>query len=151
MSLQTLQKQAIILKALSHPRRLEIIHLIRDQELPVQDIHQMLDLPQANVSQHLSVLRESQIVTTRKDGKQHFYSLSDPKIIQANDLIKEFILENAAHVTDNATDNETHTDPICGMTVTSQTASFTYNLNNTKYYFCASGCLESFKKNHGKK
>jgi DNA-binding transcriptional ArsR family regulator len=53
MSLQTLQKQATILKALSHPRRLEIIHLIRDQELPVQDIHQMLDLPQANVSQHL--------------------------------------------------------------------------------------------------
>jgi ArsR family transcriptional regulator, virulence genes transcriptional regulator len=148
MSLQTLEKQATILKALSHPRRLEIIHLIRDQELAVQDIHQMLDLPQANVSQHLSILRESHIVTTRKDGKQHFYSLSDPKIIQANDLIKQFILDTHIHTTNDP--ETTYTDPICGMTVTAATASFTYTYKNTTHYFCASGCLESFKKNHAK-
>ena len=53
---QIFELHAHLLKAIAHPRRLEIIHLLRDQELPVGDIHTMLDLPQANISQHLMVL-----------------------------------------------------------------------------------------------
>ncbi|MCC6710776.1 MAG: helix-turn-helix domain-containing protein, partial [Candidatus Pacebacteria bacterium] len=44
---EVFELHAQLLKALAHPKRLEIIHLIRDQELSVSDIHQMLDLPQA--------------------------------------------------------------------------------------------------------
>lgn len=160
MSLQMLTRQAELFKALSHPRRLEIIQLIRDNELPVQDIHEMLDLPQANVSQHLSLLKKNKIVVIRKEGKQRFYKLSHKKIILANDLIKEFILSNTTNTepknshddTDHApTSTTTHADPVCGMVLTPQTASFTYTHLHTTYYFCASGCLESFKKNHDKK
>ena len=49
--------QANLLKVLAQPKRLEIIHLLRDQRLNVTEIYSMLDLPQANVSQHLLALR----------------------------------------------------------------------------------------------
>jgi ArsR family transcriptional regulator len=67
MYAQLFELHANLLKALSHPRRLEIIHLLRDQELPVTDIYTMLDLPQANISQHLMVLRDAQVVHARRE------------------------------------------------------------------------------------
>ena len=64
-----------LLKALANEKRLEIIHLLRDQELTVSEIQTMLDLEQANLSQHLMVLRKLEVVTTRKDGKEIYYKL----------------------------------------------------------------------------
>ena len=72
--------QAKLLKVLAQPKRLEIIHLLRDQRLNVSEIYSMLDLPQANVSQHLMVLREASIVTAEREGKAIYYSLATPKI-----------------------------------------------------------------------
>ena len=52
---------AQLLKSIAHPRRLEIIHLLRDQSLLVSQIVEMLDLPQANISQHLQILRNAEV------------------------------------------------------------------------------------------
>jgi len=70
--------KAGVFQALGHPTRIAIIELLRDErEVPVSRIYEKLDLEQANVSQHLAVLRSKQIVTGRKEGNQVFYSLRD--------------------------------------------------------------------------
>lgn len=142
-----------ILKALAHPRRLEIVNLLRDQELDVSDIHTMLDLPQANISQHLMILRDSQIVNTRREGKQIYYSLSHPNIIKASDLFREVLvdqhqnLKNADELTLKMKDLVplVH-DPVCDMRVSPKTAGFTHRHKGETYYFCASGCVKKFKE-----
>jgi len=149
---QIFEEHAKLLKAISHPKRLEIIHLLRDQELTVTEIQEMLDLPQANLSQHLQILRSSKIVNTRKDGKNIYYKLSQMNFIKASDLIREILIQR--HKNDPLA-NElllnmedlvplTH-DPICGMRLSPKTASFALKHNGKTYYFCAEGCLKKFK------
>lgn len=145
---------AQLLKALAHPRRLEIIQLLRDQELCVSDIYEMLDLPQANISQHLMVLRDAGVVTTTRKGKHIYYKLSHPKIIEANDSLREVLID---HYKDSEIAEQfklkmkellplVH-DPVCKMRVSPKTAGFSAQYNENEYYFCASGCSKKFKKN----
>lgn len=77
-------------------KRLEIISLLRDKELSVGELAKRSNLPQANLSQHLSILREKGIVNTRRSGVTIYYSLSNPKIIKAFDIIREMLLEKLA-------------------------------------------------------
>jgi ArsR family transcriptional regulator len=140
-----------ILKALSHPKRLEIVHLLRDQSISVGEIQSMLDLPQANLSQHLQILRENNIVSSTKKGKQIFYSISHPNFVKACDLIREVLLENnqktklCKDLQNNLADLlPIGIDPICGMKLTPKTAAFIKTTNGTTHYFCASGCLDRF-------
>lgn len=138
------QAHAIILKAISHPKRLEIIHLLRDQSLPVTDIYQMLDLPQANLSQHLQVLRDNHIVNTKKNGKQIFYQVAHKNYLKACDLIRQ-ILQQDQSLADVIS---IKTDPVCGMRLTPLSAAHIYERNNVTNYFCASGCLKKYKQQH---
>ena len=83
--------KAGIFQALAHPTRIAIIELLRDErEVPVSRLHERLHLEQANVSQHLTVLRSKQLVTTRKDGNQVFYSLRDPVLGRVLDLMRQY-------------------------------------------------------------
>ncbi len=148
---------ADLLKALAHPRRLEIINLLRHQELPVTDIHTMLDLPQANISQHLMVLREAQIVSTRRNGKQIYYSVTDPRIVEASDLLRDYLSDSHTEI---GSQKELKLsmkdlvpivhDPVCGMRISPKTAGFSSYFGDKTYYFCASGCFKEFEK-HPKK
>lgn len=142
------------LKALAHPKRLEIIHLLRDQSLSVSDIQNMLDLPQANLSQHLQILREHGIVSFQKNGKQIFYKVTDPKIIIACDLLREVLMKQHTSteikrgLQDPLSDIiPTFIDPVCGMKLCRKSAAFSLETNHGTEYFCASGCLKSYKKN----
>ena len=146
-------QHAELLKALAHPRRLEIISLLRDQELPVTSIHSMLDLPQANISQHLMILRDAGVVTTRRDGKQIYYSISNLKFVKASDLIREVLIDKNPS-SDLAKEFKIKMkdlvplvhDPVCGMRLSPKTASFNYQHSGEDYFFCASGCLKKFKE-----
>lgn len=84
------QFKAEIFQALSHPTRIAIIDLLRKGELPVSDFVVQLELEQANLSQHLAVLRARQIVVTRKAGNQVFYSVRDPLIWRMFDLMRRY-------------------------------------------------------------
>ncbi len=84
---------ASVCKGLAEPKRLLIINALRDGERSVGDLCEDLNLQQANVSQHLAVLRDKGLVTTRKDGQRVFYALSSTKIIQAVDLLREVMAE----------------------------------------------------------
>jgi DNA-binding transcriptional ArsR family regulator len=83
--------KAGVFQAMAHPSRIAIIELLRDEkEVPVSRIYEQLGLEQANVSQHLAVLRAKQIVVGRKDGSQVFYSLRDPILGKVLDLMRDY-------------------------------------------------------------
>lgn len=78
------------------PKRLEILNLLRNKELSVGELVKLAEIRQANLSQHLSILRERGIVKTRREGVMIYYSLANPKIIKAFDIIREMLLEKLA-------------------------------------------------------
>jgi DNA-binding transcriptional ArsR family regulator len=82
-----------ICHTLANPKRLEIIDKLRGRELSVTELTEALEISQANLSQHLSLMRQRGIVTTRREGLNIYYSLSNPKIIQACDLMRQVLVE----------------------------------------------------------
>ena len=84
------QFKAEIFQALAHPTRIAICDLLREGELTVGTLVDRLGLEQANLSQHLAILRAKQIVTTRKAGNQVFYSVRDPLILKMLDLMVQY-------------------------------------------------------------
>ncbi|HJW91894.1 MAG TPA: metalloregulator ArsR/SmtB family transcription factor [Anaerolineales bacterium] len=84
---------ASICQTLSNPKRLEVIDCLRDGELPVSKIVETTNISQANLSQHLGLMREKGIVIARREGVNVYYRLSNPKITQACDLMRQVLLE----------------------------------------------------------
>ncbi len=68
------------LKALSHPKRLYIVCLIKSQEMSVSQIEEESGLSQSQTSQVLNDLRRQDILSVRKEGKQSFYRLKDQNL-----------------------------------------------------------------------
>lgn len=64
-----------VFEVLAEPRRRQILDLLRQSELAVNDLVDVLGLAQPAVSKHLRVLREAGLVTTRVDGPRRIYSV----------------------------------------------------------------------------
>jgi DNA-binding transcriptional ArsR family regulator len=79
-----------IFQALAHPTRIAILESLGDGELSAGALIEKLGIEQANVSQHLSVLRAKQIVSNRKAGNQVFYSVRDPIITKVLSLMRTY-------------------------------------------------------------
>jgi DNA-binding transcriptional ArsR family regulator len=82
--------KADIFQALAHPTRIAIIELLQNGELSAGELMEKLGMEQANVSQHLSVLRAKMIVANRKSGNQVFYSVRDQIIIEVLALMRRY-------------------------------------------------------------
>lgn len=83
-------------KTISNPRRQAILDTVRDGEMTVSDLIKETGISQANLSQHLSILRSKGVVETRRDGNNVYYSLSNLKILEAYDLISEVLKDSAS-------------------------------------------------------
>src|SRR5260370_22104191 len=81
--------KAEVFKALAHPLRISIVDALREGELTVSEISQRFEVEPANASQQLAVLRNRNIVITRKDGANVYYSVSDKSIFKLLDVAKE--------------------------------------------------------------
>lgn len=81
-------------KTISNPRRQAILDTIRNGEMTVSELIEKTGISQANLSQHLAILRSKGVVKTRREGNNIFYSISNIKIIEAYDLISE-VLEDS--------------------------------------------------------
>ena len=104
--------KAGIFQALAHPTRIALVELLRDEgEVPVSRLYERLDLEQANVSQHLAVLRSRQIVVGRKDGNQVFYSLRDPILGKVLDLMREYFQAHLSEALELLKDMQTEDKP----------------------------------------
>ena len=80
-------------KVFSNPTRLEILNLLRDKKMSVTELINKSKLSQANISQHLSIMKSRGIVFSKRDGKMIYYKLSNQKILKAFDIIKEVLAE----------------------------------------------------------
>ncbi|TCB55215.1 ArsR/SmtB family transcription factor [Acinetobacter terrae] len=69
------------LKVLSNPDRLKILCVLVEGELNVQQIELRTNIQQPTLSQQLTVLRKADMVSTRREGKQIFYQVTDPKVL----------------------------------------------------------------------
>lgn len=86
--------KASVFQALGHPTRVAIVEILRDRELAAGDLQERLGIEQANLSQHLSILRARQIVANRKEGNQVFYSLRNPVLVQVLDIMRRYFQAN---------------------------------------------------------
>ena len=93
---QAYELQASICKVLADPKRLHILHLLADGERSVGELAETLGVRQANASQHLTVMRERGIVSTRRDGRTIYYRLANPTILQACNIMHQVLLEQLA-------------------------------------------------------
>ena len=91
---QLYKLHASICHTLANHKRLEIIDRLRNGEMSVSELARALEVSQANLSQHLAVMREKGIVTARRSGLNVFYKLSSPKIIRACELMRQVLLEH---------------------------------------------------------
>jgi DNA-binding transcriptional ArsR family regulator len=82
--------KAQIFQALAHPTRIAIVEALHDRELPAGKLMELLQVEQANLSQHLGVLRAKQVLVSRKAGNQVYYAVRDPVLIQVLDLLKQY-------------------------------------------------------------
>ncbi|MEW6683687.1 MAG: metalloregulator ArsR/SmtB family transcription factor [Nitrospirota bacterium] len=84
---------ADICSTLANPKRLKIINTLREKELSATELLAVLKVPKANLSQHMTVLRQKGVVAARRQGNTVFYRLTRPKILQAFDLMRELLFE----------------------------------------------------------
>lgn len=80
--------KAEFFKALGHPARLAILDQLREGERSVQELQVVLELDQSNVSQQLAVLRNKNLVDSRKEGTTVYYRARDPMIFQLLDVAR---------------------------------------------------------------
>jgi len=84
---------AELCKVFSNSIRLEILNLLRDKELSVTELIEKTKWSQANISQHLSIMKSKRIVISDRKGKNIYYRLTNPKIIKAFDIIRDVLSE----------------------------------------------------------
>ena len=84
-----LDDNAELLKALAHPSRLKIIGFLSSGKKCVKHIWEALDLPQPNVSQHLSVLRNKGILGYKREGSIVCYYIKNKKALKIYKLLIE--------------------------------------------------------------
>jgi len=90
--------QAEVLKTLSNPRRLEIIHLLADGPREVSRLAEEMGISQPNVSQHLALMRAAGVVEAERDGREVRYRLSDPEIIVACETMRGVLVRRLARI-----------------------------------------------------
>jgi ArsR family transcriptional regulator len=83
-------------KVFTSPVRIEILNLLRDGKKTVSELVELTGLNQSNISQHLHVMREKKIVKTEKQGNNVFYSLTNPKISEAFEIMKQILQDQLA-------------------------------------------------------
>lgn len=85
--------QAEFCKGMAHPKRIFILDQLKDGERTVNELVGLTGIPQANLSQHLSILRQLGLLETRREGSNVRYRISDMRIVEACELVRKTIGE----------------------------------------------------------
>lgn len=151
---QLFQLQEEVLKTIANKKRLEILQLLGTRELTVNEMVAMLGISQANVSQHLAVLRRVKVVTAHKEGMHVYYRVAGTRIIEIITTLRTFLRQQYGDNTSIAYLNELENsvsypivkDPVCGMRFGVGDASCSLPSGDGHYvYFCGPGCRDTFK------
>ncbi len=89
---QALRKSVLVLRAINHKLRQEIIRLL-DQEgkMTVTELYVKLRLEQSVASQHLALLRRAGVVQTSRVGKFIYYSVDHDRLEEISKLLQELV------------------------------------------------------------
>ncbi|MBV6656037.1 MAG: helix-turn-helix transcriptional regulator [Mameliella sp.] len=88
--LKSLERQTEQLRAIAHPIRLSIIHLLGKQSpLTVTEIHQTLQIEQAAASHHLKILRQADVLKPSRKGRFSYYELADDTFTRVVELLNQ--------------------------------------------------------------
>jgi len=86
---ENIEKASKALKAMGHPLRLKILCVLGDNEMPVMDIVSKVGTTQSNISQHIDILREKEIITSRRDGSRILCKVRDPQILSLLEAMQQ--------------------------------------------------------------
>ncbi len=86
---EDIETAARALKAMAHPLRLKILCVVGDEEVCVQDIVEAVGTSQSNISQHLGILRDKDVLQTRKEANRVYYRVADQRTLQLIVLMRE--------------------------------------------------------------
>lgn len=90
---QTLSKVASFYKALSDSTRIKIVNLLEKSELCVCDISVILNMTKSAISHQLKYLRKLNLIKSRKQGKEIWYTLADEHVSEVFDISLEHVME----------------------------------------------------------
>ena len=77
----------------SHPKRLALINTLREGEMSAGEIGQRLGIAQANLSQHLAMMKARRILLARKEGNMVYYRIANPRLLQCFDMMREMLFD----------------------------------------------------------
>jgi len=85
---QQLERAASMLKAIAHPLRIAIIGLLEDgHKLSVTEIHEKLGIEQSTTSHHLGILKDKDVLISKREGKNTYYSLKHENLKNILDCV----------------------------------------------------------------
>ena len=90
-NLKIFEIQSEFCRAIANSKRLRILNEIEKGQITVSDIAKSLNLPISNISQHLRIMKDSEIVKTHKTGQKVYYSVTDQRIIDMCRFMREII------------------------------------------------------------
>ena len=86
------KKSSMILRALNHKLRQQIVKLLDEQKkMTVTELYVKLRLEQSVASQHLAILRRAGIVATQRDGKFIYYTVNYPRVKEVTDFVENLV------------------------------------------------------------
>jgi len=85
--------QAKVCKTMANPVRMEIIYALKEGEKTVSELVESIGITKSNISQHLSVMKGAEMVRSRREGQNIFYSMANEKIIEACGLMREVLMD----------------------------------------------------------
>ena len=84
-----INRAARCLKAMSHPLRLKILCVLGTEKISVQDIVKQVGTSQSNISQHLAILREKDILAYEKKANRVYYYIDDERMLQLIRMMRD--------------------------------------------------------------
>ena len=93
------EMQAVLCRAMGNAIRLELVHILRDEPRNVGDLARLTGHPQGTVSRHLATLRHAGVIISERRGQEIYYQIANPKISSVCDLMRQVLVEQAAHRT----------------------------------------------------
>ncbi len=92
INFHNLKKAAIVLRALNHKLRQQILALIEtEKKITVTEIYVRMRLEQSVASQHLAIMRRAGIVATQRDGKFIYYTVNHKRIDEINKFVEDLV------------------------------------------------------------
>ena len=87
---------ANICSAISDPRRILLLYAIHEQPRNVSSLAEAVEISQPAASRHLNLLHERGLVESTREGTSVIYTLTDPRLIQALDLLRDVLFKRLA-------------------------------------------------------